>query len=85
MAAGYSVGPVWWPSERARRTCCTSPGMSSVVSVLFAKGVEGRCVTDWGGLIQSIFHGQVFTVSEGTSFCERLYNFPYQPGDIYAG
>ena len=28
------------PSERAQRTCCTSPGMSSVVSVLFAKGVE---------------------------------------------
>ena len=32
---------VWWSSEWARRTCCTSPGLSSVVCVLFAKGVEG--------------------------------------------
>ena len=32
---------VWWSSKKARCTCCTSPGISSVVGVLFAKGVEG--------------------------------------------
>ena len=32
---------VWWSSEWARRTYCTSPGMSSVVCVLFDKGFEG--------------------------------------------
>ena len=43
--------------------------MSSVVRVLFAKGrVEGRRVADCGGLVRSIFHGRVLTVSERTSF-----------------
>ena len=45
-------------------------GMSSVVRVLFAKGVEGGRVADWGGLVRSIFHGRVLIVSEGTSFRE---------------
>ena len=32
---------VWWSSERALHTCCTRLGMSSVVNVLFTKGVKG--------------------------------------------
>ena len=75
VAAGYSVG--YGGLLRGLNVLAVPVQECPVVIVLFAEGVEGRRVADWGGRVQSIFHGRVFTASEGTSFCERLYNFLY--------
>ena len=44
-----------------------------------------RRITGWRGLVRSIFHSRLFTVSEGTSLLEWLSNFLYQPRDIVTG
>ena len=59
---------VWWSSERAQRTCYTRSGMSSVVSILFAKGVEGAV------LLAGVGWSEVFSMDD-CSLCLRKLLF----------
>ena len=57
---------VWWSSERARRTCCTSPGVSSVVSVLLAKRVEGTVS------LTGVGWSEVFSMDDSSLYLREL-------------
>ena len=67
---------VWQSSERAQRTCCTRPGMSSIVSILFAKGVEATVSlagVGWSEVFSmddcSLCLRELLFVSNCTTFC----------------
>ena len=74
MAAGYSVR--YGGLLRGQRTCCTRPGMSSAVSVLFATGVKGAVSlagVDWSKVFSmgdcSLCLREILVVSNCTTFC----------------
>ena len=67
MAAGYSLGY----GGLLRGLDVLAVPVTNVIcsqSIVREGGVEGRRVADCGGLVRSIFHGRVLTVSERTSF-----------------